>query len=151
MILVIAVVALFASQMLPAAGYRVTINGQAGYGTIGGWGLEYSGYQNSMDNWYPFGLFSWPWETGDIVVDCYLSDVNGNSYHGSQNIGSVNNLDPLTQYKQFHVPIRRVPAGTYELHIDVYEIDYLVYIEQGRSLVKTLDQSNIEVPYGGTG
>src|SRR4030042_3345707 len=149
-IIVIAIVALMASQLFPAAGYKVTINGQAGYGTIGGWGLQYSGYQNSMDNWYPFGF--WPWETGDIVVDCYLSNADGTNYHGSQNIGSVSNLDPLTTYKPFHVPVRRVPMGTYHLHIDVYEIHYLLgmpFIEQSRSLVKTFDQDSIEVPYGG--
>jgi hypothetical protein len=148
-IIIIVIIGLMISQLLPSAGYKVTINGQAGYGTVGGWGLQFDSYQNSLDNWYPFGF--WPWETGDIVVDCYLSDVNGDSYHGSQNIGSVNNLNPLTQYKPFHVPIRRVPVGTYHLRIDVYEVHSIVFIEQSRTLWKTFDQDNIEVPYGGTG
>jgi len=148
-ILVIAVIGLLALQIMPAAGFKVTISGQAGYGTVGGWGLEYYGYQVSLDNWYPFGF--WPWETGSIVVECTLTGTEG-SYHGSQNLGAVNKLNPFTEYKPFNVPLRRIPEGEYLLHIDVYEVQYPLGIpiyEISRVLVKSLDPGNVEVPFGG--
>lgn len=144
-IVIIAVIVLIVAQMLPSSGYKVTINGQAGYGTIGGWGLQYGSYTVTEDTWSPFGIF--PWETGSIVVDCYLS--NGfKTYHGSQNIGWVSNINPLAEYRDFHVSLRRVQTGSYTLHIDVYEIDYplgIPLMETGRTLVKSGDYGSVTV------
>jgi hypothetical protein len=98
-------------------GYEVTVSGNVGLNLIGGWSLDYEPYDYDVDTGF-FGLFFGILETDDIEVELELS---GNGvYRGKTAIGK---MGELSDSKSFTVTVHNVPAGVYDAHLIVWEVD----------------------------
>lgn len=145
-ILVVAVVLVL--LLMPATNiYKVSVQGTVGYGFagIGGWSVSVTKKSTIGDNYFPISTTIF--DTGNIKVIATLTG-GSNFYRSETSVGTLSSI--VGGSVNYNIDIRQVPKGTYNLHIEVYEVSYTYGIpllgEESKKLVKSIDQTNVGIP-----
>jgi len=101
-------------------GNKVNIKGTAYYNAVTKWGISYNGYETREDSFFSLPFWYWPWTTRDVLVKVELWDINGNTYYGDIDVGTLSNI---YETKDFVVELHHIPAGSYTGSIYLYEVD----------------------------